>query len=146
MMFFSKFQNLKGICLGTVMLFLLTSCGSSFSAKDLAACDTAWSSTSNALFSTPKAAYNDYAPAPTYAEISRHYEDLIDLKNELGDLAISVENSDLKLALLDFSRGSQSMASDFLANPLGKGTPGITQFNETFKAVTELCKKSGWEN
>ena len=144
-MVLSRFQNYKGICLGTVMMFVLTSCGSSFSAKDLAACETAWNSTSSAVSSGPKATYNDYAPDPTYAEISRHYEDLIDLKSELGDLAISVENSDLKLALLDFSRGSQAMASDFLQNPLGKGTPGITQFNETFKAVTELCKKSGWE-
>jgi len=50
------------------------------------------------------------------------------------------------LAIMEFASGTAQMAIEFLDNPRGRGTPGITKFNKTFKAVTEFCEKSGWKN
>ena len=127
-------------------LTLLTSCGSSFSEKDLAACDTAWESTSSALGSTPRAAYNESAPYPTESEISNHFEDLSDLADEIGDLGSNVDSIELGLSLITFGLAIRQMASEFFVDPLSRGTPGITMFNDSFTAVRSLCEASGWEN
>ena len=126
-------------------LLLLTSCGSSFSDKDLAACATAWDSTSEAVSSAPRATFNDSAPYPTELEISRYFSDLSDLADEIVDLGTAVDSSELGINLVNFGSGIRLMATEFLVNPLSKGTPGITQFNDSFKAVTSLCEASGWE-
>ena len=139
----AKFSRVLAIGLS---LTLLTSCGSSFSEKDLAACDTAWDSTSSALGSTPRAAYNESAPYPTEFEISNHFENLSDLADEIVELGSNVDSIELGLSLITFGSGIRLMASEFLVNPLSKGTPGITMFNDSFKTVTSLCEASGWEN
>jgi hypothetical protein len=132
-----------------VALFLsltLTSCGSSISAKDLAACDGAWDSISTALSSAPRATYSDSAPDPTFDEKMDHFMALSTARTEIFGFAANVESPELRLALMEFSLGIGEMAIEFLDNPRGRGTPGITKFNKTFKAVTELCEKSGWKN
>jgi hypothetical protein len=132
-----------------VALFLsltLTSCGSSISAKDLAACDGAWDSISTALSSAPRATYSDSAPDPTFDEKMDHFMALSTARTEIFGFAADVESPELRLALMEFSLGIGEMAIEFLDNPRGRGTPGITKFNKTFKAVTELCEKSGWKN
>ncbi len=128
-----------------ISLTLLASCGSSFSEKDLAACDTAWDSTSSAIGSAPRATYNESAPYPTEFEISNYFESLTDLADELVDLGSNVDNVELGLSLITFGTGTRLMASEFLVNPLSRGTPGITRFNDSFKAVRVLCEASGWE-
>ena len=138
-----KFLSVLAIGLS---LSLLASCGSSFSEKDLAACDTAWDSTSSAIGSAPRATYNESAPYPTEYEISNHFEALSDLADELVDLGSNVDSVDLGLSLITFGSATRLMASEFLVNPLGRGTPGITQFNDSFKSVRVLCENSGWEN
>ena len=127
-------------------ILLLASCGSSFSEKDLAACDTAWDSTSSAIGSAPRATYNESAPYPTESEISNYFNDLSDLADEIVDLGSNVESVELGLRLITFGSSIRLMATEFLVNPLSKGTPGITQFNDRFSAVRELCESSGWEN
>jgi hypothetical protein len=127
-------------------LSLLASCGSSFSEKDLAACDTAWDSTSSAIGSAPRATYNESAPYPTEFEISNYFGTLSDLADELVDLGSNVDSVELGLSLITFGSGTRLMASEFLVNPLSRGTPGITRFNDSFKAVRVLCENSGWEN
>ena len=124
----------------------LTSCGSPISEKDLAACDGAWDSVSNALSSAPRATYSDSAPDPTFDEKMDHFMALSTARSELLGFAADVESPELRLALMEFSLGTGEMAIEFLDNPRGRGTPGITKFNRTFKAVTELCEKSGWKN
>lgn len=127
------------------LLLTLTGCGSSFSEKDLAACQSAWDNTSDAVSSAPRATYNDSAPDPSFAEITRHYEDLLSSRSELISLAAKVDSSALKVALMDFAIGTGNMALDFLNNPRAKGTSGITEFNDTFKVVIDMCKDAGWE-
>lgn len=129
-----------------VLLFSLTGCGASFSEKDLAACQSAWDSTSKALLSLPRAAYSETAPDPTFYEVNRHYEDLLSSRTEIIALSEKVDNGELKVALLDFALGTGAMAMEFLDNPRGRGTPGITQFNDAFQSVLDLCKNAGWEN
>lgn len=132
-----------------VALFLsltLTSCGSSISAKDLAACDGVWDSISTAISSAPRATYSDSAPDPTFDEKMDHFMALSTARTEIFGFAANVESPELRLALMEFSLGIGEMAIEFLDNPRGRGTPGITKFNKTFKAVTELCEKSGWKN
>ncbi len=126
-------------------ILLLASCGSSFSEKDLAACDTAWDSTSSAIGSAPRATYNESAPYPTESEISNYFDDLSDLADEIVDLGSNVDSVELGLSLITFGSSIRLMATEFLVNPLSKGTPGITQFNDRFSAVRELCESSGWE-
>lgn len=129
-----------------LVLFTITGCGSSFSEKDLAACQSAWENTSDALSSAPRATYSDSAPDPSFAEVTRHYEDLLSSRGELISLASTVDSSNLRAALMDFALGTGQMAIDFLNNPRSRGTSGITKFNDTFKVVLDLCKGSGWEN
>jgi hypothetical protein len=126
-------------------ILLLASCGSSFSEKDLAACDTAWGSTSSAIGSAPRATYNESAPYPTESEISNYFDDLSDLADEIVDLGSNVDSVELGLSLITFGSSIRLMATEFLVDPLSKGTPGITQFNDSFTAVRELCESSGWE-
>ena len=128
-----------------VSILLLASCGSSFSEKDLAACDTAWDSTSSAIGSAPRATYSESAPYPTESEISNYFDDLSDLADEIVDLGSNVDSVELGLSLITFGSSIRLMATEFLVNPLSKGTPGITQFNDSFTAVRELCESSGWE-
>ena len=131
----------------TIILSLsLTSCGSPISEKDLAACDGAWDSVSTALSSAPRATYSDSAPDPTFDEKMDHFMALSTARTEIFGFAANVESPELRLALMEFSLGIGEMAIEFLDNPRGRGTPGITKFNKTFKAVTELCEKSGWKN
>jgi hypothetical protein len=132
-----------------VALFLsliLTSCGSSISEKDLAACDGAWDSISTALSSAPRATYSDSAPDPTFDEKIDHFMALSKARSEIIGFAAEAEDPELRLAIMEFASGTAQMAIEFLDNPRGRGTPGITKFNKTFKAVTELCEKSGWKN
>jgi hypothetical protein len=138
-------SKLSRVLAVVLTLTLLASCGSSFSEKDLAACDTAWDSTSSALGSAPRATYNDSAPYPTESEISEYFDDLTDLADEIVDLGSTVDSIDLGLTLITFGTGIRLMASEFLVNPLSRGTPGITRFNDSFKAVRVLCENSGWE-
>jgi hypothetical protein len=126
-------------------ILLLASCGSSFSEKDLAACETAWDSTSSAIGSAPRATYSESAPYPTESEISNYFDDLSDLADEIVDLGSNVDSVELGLSLITFGSSIRLMATEFLVNPLSKGTPGITQFNDSFTAVRELCESSGWE-
>jgi hypothetical protein len=128
-----------------VTILLLASCGSSFSEKDLAACETAWDSTSSAIGSAPRATYSESAPYPTEFEISNYFEDLSDLADEIVDLGSNVDSVELGLSLITFGSSIRLMATEFLVNPLSKGTPGISQFNDSFTAVRELCESSGWE-
>jgi|LakMenEpi03Aug12_release.lakeMendotaPanAssembly.Ray.scaffolds.fasta_scaffold1328844_2 hypothetical protein len=131
----------------TIILSLsLASCGSPISEKDLAACDGAWDSVSTALSSAPRATYSDSAPDPTFDEKMDHFMALSTARTEIFGSAADVESPELRLALMEFSLGIGEMAIEFLDNPRGRGTPGITKFNKTFKAVTELCEKSGWKN
>jgi hypothetical protein len=95
--------------------------------------------------SAPRATFNDSAPYPTELEISRYFSDLSDLADEIVDLGTAVDSSELGINLVNFGSGIRLMATEFLVNPLSKGTPGITQFNDSFKAVTSLCEASGWE-
>jgi hypothetical protein len=139
----AKFSRVLAICLS---LLLITSCGSSFSDKDLAACETAWESTRDVISAAPRATYNESAPYPTETEISRYFEDLSDLADEIVELGSSVDSAELGLTLIPFGSSIRLMASEFFVNPLSKGTPGITQFNDSFKAVTSFCEGSGWEN
>ena len=132
-----------------VALFLsltLTSCGSSISAKDLAACDGAWDSVSTAISSAPRATYSDSAPDPTFEEKMDHFMVLVDSQSEIRSLASTLDLGEFQLALMELSLGIGAMSLDFLDNPRGRGTPGITRFNDAFEVVIELCKKSGWEN
>lgn len=140
------FFRFVAILVGSTFLLILTGCGSSFSEKDLAACQSAWDNTTNALSSAPRATYSDSAPDPTFDEVTTHYQNLLDSRKELIALSSSAENSSLKLALMDFALGTGAMAIDFLNNPRGKGTSGITEFNDSFKVVLDLCESSGWES
>jgi len=133
------------LLMSMAILLSVTGCGASFSEKDLAACQSAWDNTSDALMSAPRATYSDSAPDPTFAEVTRHYEDLLDSQSELISLASTVENSQLQVALMDFALGTGKSALDFLNNPRGRGTPGITKFNDTFKVVIDLCESAGWK-
>ena len=128
-----------------ISVLLLASCGSSFSEKDLAACETAWDSTRDALSSAPRATFNDSAPYPTDLEISRYFEDLSDLADEIVDLGSNVDSVELGLSLITFGSSIRLMGSEFLVNPLSRGTPGITMFNDSFTGVRSLCESSGWE-
>ena len=131
----------------TIILSLsLASCGSPISEKDLAACDGAWDSVSTALSSATRSTYSDSAPDPTFDEKMDHFMALSTARTEIFGSAADVESPELRLALMEFSLGIGEMAIEFLDNPRGRGTPGITKFNKTFKAVTELCEKSGWKN
>jgi hypothetical protein len=124
----------------------LTSCGSPISAKDLAACDNTWKSISTALSSAPRATYSDSAPDPTFDEKIDHFMALSKARSEIIGFAVEAEDPELRLAIMEFASGTAQMAIEFLDNPRGRGTPGITKFNRTFEVVTELCKKSGWKN
>jgi hypothetical protein len=137
-----KFSQLLAVGLS---LTLLASCGSSFSEKDLAACDTAWDNTAQVISSSPRATYSDSAPYPTPSEITSYFEDLSDLADEIVALGSDVDSVELGLSLITFGMGINMMASEFLVNPLSRGTPGITQFNDSFKAVRVLCEDSGWK-
>jgi hypothetical protein len=134
------------VAVALCLLLILTSCGSSISEKDLAACDGTWDSISTALSSAPRATYSDSAPDPTFDEKMDHFMALSTARTEIFGFAANVESPELRLALMEFSLGTGEMAVEFLDNPRGRGTPGITKFNKTFKAVTELCEKSGWKN
>jgi hypothetical protein len=136
------FKVAVALCLSLI----LTSCGSSISEKDLAACDGAWDSISTALSSAPRATYNDSAPDPTFDEKIDHFMALSKARSEIIGFAAEAEDPELRLAIMEFASGTAQMAIEFLDNPRGRGTPGITKFNKTFKAVTELCEKSGWKN
>jgi len=136
------FKVAVALCLSLI----LTSCGSSISEKDLAACDGAWDSISNALSSAPRATYSDSAPDPTFDEKIDHFMALSKARSEIIGFAVEAEDPELRLAIMEFASGTAQMAIEFLDNPRGRGTPGITKFNKTFKAVTELCEKSGWKN
>jgi hypothetical protein len=127
-------------------LLLVTGCGSSFSERDLAACETAWESTLDAVSSAPRATYNESAPYPTATEISNHFDNLSSLADEIVELGTNVDSAELGLTLIPFGSSIRVMAAEFFVNPLSKGTPGITQFNDSFKAVTSFCEASGWEN
>lgn len=128
-----------------ILSFSLTGCGSSFSAKDLEACQSAWDSTSNALSSAPRATYSDSAPEPSFDEVMEHFQNLTSSRSNLITSASSVDSSELRLALMNFALGTGAMSIDFLNNPRAKGTSGITQFNDSFKIVLDLCESSGWE-
>lgn len=132
--------------IAVTLLLALTSCGSKVSEKDLAACQSAWDVTSRTLSSAPKATYNNSAPDPTFDEKMDHFMALSKARSEIVGFAADVDSAELRLALMEFALGTGEMAIEFLDNPRGRGTPGITKFNDTFKVVTELCKKSGWEN
>ena len=132
--------------IAVTLLLALTSCGSKASEKDLAACQSAWDVTLRATSSAPKATYNDSAPDPTFDEKMDHFMALSKARSEIVGFAADVDSPELRLALMEFALGTGEMAIEFLDNPRGRGTPGITKFNDTFKVVTELCKKSGWKN
>jgi hypothetical protein len=136
------FKVAVALCLSLI----LTSCGSSISEKDLAACDGAWDSISTALSSAPRATYSDSAPDPTFDEKIDHFMALSKARSEIIGFAVEAEDPELRLAIMEFASGTAQMAIEFLDNPRGRGTPGITKFNKTFKAVTEFCEKSGWKN
>jgi hypothetical protein len=136
------FKVAVALCLSLI----LSSCGSSISEKDLAACDGAWDSISTALSSAPRATYSDSAPDPTFDEKIDHFMALSKARSEIIGFAVEAEDPELRLAIMEFASGTAQMAIEFLDNPRGRGTPGITKFNKTFKAVTELCEKSGWKN
>ena len=136
------FKVAVALCLSLI----LTSCGSSISEKYLAACDGAWDSISTALSSAPRATYSDSAPDPTFDEKIDHFMALSKARSEIIGFAVEAEDPELRLAIMEFASGTAQMAIEFLDNPRGRGTPGITKFNKTFKAVTELCEKSGWKN
>lgn len=138
----SKFSRVLAIGLS---LLLVTSCGSSFSEKDLAACQTAWESTRDVIASAPRATYNESAPYPTSIEISNYFDGLSSLADEIVELGSNSESAELGLTLITFGSSIRLMASEFFVNPLSKGTPGITQFNDSFKAVTSFCEASGWK-
>ena len=141
----STFKKLSRVLAVGLSLTLLASCGSSFSEKDLAACETAWDSTSSAIGSAPRATYNESAPYPTESEISEYFDDLTDLADEIVDLGSNVDSMELGMTLITFGSSIRLMASEFLVNPLSRGTPGITRFNDSFTAVRVLCENSGWE-
>lgn len=136
------------------LLLALTGCGSSISEKggpsisekDLAACDGAWDSVSTALSSAPRATYSDSAPDPTFDEKMDYFMVLVDSQSEIRSLSSTLDLSELQLALMELNLGIGAMSLDFLDNPRGRGTPGITRFNDAFEMVIELCEKSGWEN
>jgi len=131
----------------TIILSLsLTSCGSPISEKDLAACDGAWDSVSTALSSAPRATYSDSAPDPTFEEKMDYFMVLVDSQSEIRSFSNTLDLGELQLALMELSLGIGAMSLEFLDNPRGRGTPGITRFNDAFEAVTELCEKSGWKN
>jgi hypothetical protein len=136
------FKVAVALCLSLI----LSSCGSSISEKDLAACDGAWDSISTALSSAPRATYSDSAPDPTFDEKIDHFMALSKARSEIIGFAVEAEDPELRLAIMEFASGTAQMAIEFLDNPRGRGTPGITKFNKTFKAVTEFCEKSGWKN
>ncbi len=136
------FKVAVALCLSLI----LTSCGSSISEKDLAACDGAWDSISTALSSAPRATYSDSAPDPTFDEKIDHFMALSKARSEIIGFAVEAEDPELRLAIMEFASGTAQMAIEFLDNPRGRGTPGIKKFNKTFKAVTEFCEKSGWKN
>lgn len=141
----STFKKLSRVLAVGLSLTLLASCGSSFSEKDLAACETAWDSTRSAIGSAPRATYNEGAPYPTESEISEYFDDLTDLADEIVDLGSTVDSMELGMMLITFGSSIRLMASEFLVNPLSRGTPGINQFNDSFTAVRVLCENSGWE-
>ena len=134
------------VAVALVSSLILTSCGSSVSEKDLAACDGAWDSISTALSSAPRATYSDSAPDPTFEEKMDYFMVLVDTQSEIRSFSNTLDLGELQLALMELSLGIGAMSLEFLDNPRGRGTPGITKFNRTFKAVTELCEKSGWKN
>jgi len=135
------------VCAMTLCLLLATTgCGSSFSEKDLAACQSAWDSTSDALSSAPRATYSDSAPDPTFEEKMDYFMVLVDAQSKIRSLGPTVDSPKLNLALLSYALGIGAMSLEFLENPRGRGTPGITQFNDTFKVVLDLCESSGWKN
>lgn len=139
----TKFLN---VAVALVSSLILTSCGSSVSEKDLAACDGSWDSISTALSSAPRATYNDSAPDPTFEEKMDYFMVLVDSQSEIRSLSNTLDLGELQLALMELSLGIGAMSLEFLDNPRGRGTPGITRFNDAFEAVTELCESSGWEN
>jgi len=138
--------NLYPPLLIVTLLLALSGCGSSISEKDLAACDGAWDSVSTALSSAPRATYSDSAPDPTFDEKMDYFMVLVDSQSEIRSLSSTLDLSELQLALMDLTLGIGAMSLNFLDNPRGRGTPGITKFNDTFEVVIELCEKSGWEN
>jgi hypothetical protein len=134
------------VAVALVSSLILTSCGSPISEKDLAACDGAWDSVSNALSSAPRATYSDSAPDPTFEEKMDYFMVLVDTQSEIRSFSNTLDLGELQLALMELSLGIGAMSLEFLDNPRGRGTPGITRFNDAFEAVTELCEKSGWKN
>ena len=134
------------VAIALVSSLILTSCGSSVSEKDLAACDGAWDSISTALSSAPRATYSDSAPDPTFEEKMDYFMVLVDTQSEIRSFSNTLDLGELQLALMELSLGIGAMSLEFLDNPRGRGTPGITRFNDAFEAVTELCEKSGWKN
>lgn len=138
--------NLPKLAVAIILSLTLTSCGSSISEKDLAACEGAWDNISIALSSAPHATYSDSAPDPTFEEKMDHFMVLVDTQSEIRSVSLTVESMELQLALMNLSLGIGAMSLDFLDNPRGRGTPGITKFNNSFEDVIELCKKSGWKN
>jgi hypothetical protein len=134
------------VAIALVSSLILTSCGSSVSEKDLAACDGAWDSVSNALSSAPRATYSDSAPDPTFEEKMDYFMVLVDTQSEIRSFSNTLDLGELQLALMELNLGIGAMSLEFLDNPRGRGTPGITRFNDAFEAVTELCEKSGWKN
>ena len=134
------------VAVALVSSLILTSCGSSVSEKDLAACDGAWDSVSTALSSAPRATYSDSAPDPTFEEKMDYFMVLVDTQSEIRSFSNTLDLGELQLALMELNLGIGAMSLEFLDNPRGRGTPGITRFNDAFEAVTELCEKSGWKN
>jgi hypothetical protein len=134
------------VAVALFLTLILTSCGSSVSAKDIAACDNTWKSISTALSSAPRATYSDSAPDPTFDEKIDHFMALSKARSEIIGFAVEAEDPELRLAIMEFASGTAQMAIEFLDNPRGRGTPGITKFNRTFEVVTGLCEKSGWKN
>ena len=134
------------VAVALVSSLILTSCGSSVSEKDLAACDGAWDSISTALSSAPRATYSDSAPDPTFEEKMDYFMVLVDTQSEIRSFSNTLDLGELQLALMELNLGIGAMSLEFLDNPRGRGTPGITRFNDAFEAVTELCEKSGWKN
>ena len=134
------------VAVALVSSLILTSCGSPISEKDLAACDGAWDSVSNALSSAPRATYSDSAPDPTFEEKTDYFMVLVDTQSEIRSFSNTLDLGELQLALMELSLGIGAMSLEFLDNPRGRGTPGITRFNDAFEAVTVLCEKSGWKN
>ena len=146
--------NLYPPLLIVTLLLAITGCGSSISEKggssisekDLAACDGAWDSVSTALSSAPRATYSDSAPDPTFDEKMDYFMVLVDTQSEIRSLSSTLDLGELQLTLMELTLGIGAMSLDFLDNPRGRGTPGITRFNDAFEMVIELCEKSGWEN